>query len=746
MKLTLPLLTICIILTGQLHAQDILLAGTSRGLFKIGQSSAQNIWNGADVRKIIRNGNAWFFLTGSGILRSTDLAVFEERNTGLPIKVIKDYVDGKKDFHREIQELKDLEVHPLNANILVTATKDAVYLTRDGGLTWQNLGLSAVTAGVKAVAVLDLPDSTGQMQLTVLMSHPIYGFSWKRPDVRGGAWQDLNTGLASVPSIRWADEIADISVVMNGAVPNIFASQTFMGRVYRLDWAKRAFTPLWSGPNHLDTVESLANTGKTLLSVSPSGIREITLPAADSDASTPAIPGNTAAIAPDTVNAAAKAAMGIPTLNPAAQTPAVAADWLRALNTAPGNLLSAWIPAVRTAGRGNLAFNELWLLSPGNPASQWTMTAAGKKGNYIPVHQAGTPAGLDGHLKTLRDNALNMLVIDMKDDYGTIRYNARDPLVLRKGNIRPTIDVEAFIAKAKAQGIYTVARIVVFKDRSLALREGGRYAIWDRRENKAWQGYRLVPKAIEAASESGTAPAEQVRQYYDEHWVDPYSEEVWEYNTAVAKELIARGFDEIQFDYIRFPTDGTNLDNASYRWQDPGMDKESALMSFLAYARREIQAPVSIDIYGANGWYRTGSRTGQDVETIARYVDVICPMFYPSHFEQVFLAQDPPEERPYRIYYYGSYRNLIIARNHVLVRPWTQAFYIGVSYDRKYYNADYVQRQIFGIRDSINQGYTHWNNSGRYGDIRPDIFMNAPYPWTSPEAAAYLFKPAFGGR
>ena len=66
------------------------------------------------------------------------------------------------------------------------------------------------------------------------------------------------------------------------------------------------------------------------------------------------------------------------------------------------------------------------------------------------------------------------------------------------------------------------------------------------------------------------------------------------------------------------------------------MDKESALISFLSYARDNIQAPIGIDIYGANGWYRSGTRTGQDAEMLAEYVDVIGPMFYPSHFEQTF--------------------------------------------------------------------------------------------------------------
>ena len=217
--------------------------------------------------------------------------------------------------------------------------------------------------------------------------------------------------------------------------------------------------------------------------------------------------------------------------------------------------------------------------------------------------------------------------------------------------------------------------------------------------------------------------------YFDEYWVDPYCEKVWEYNIQVAKELIERGFDEIQFDYIRFPTDGTNLGKTKYRYQEKGMDMESALISFLSYARENIKAPIGIDIYGSNGWYRSGSRTGQDVELLSDYVDVICPMFYPNHFEQNFLAYQPEIERPYRIYYYGTYRNAQIARDKVLIRPWAQAFYLNVSYDRKYYNKDYVRRQIFGVRDSMNNGYMYWNNSGRYTDISPDILDTDPYPW-----------------
>lgn len=698
-----------VFLTVAAFSQSGIIAGTEQGLFRITRTGAVKIQDISGVRKILRTPAGWYVMSAAGILFSADLASFEERNSGLPQKVIKTWENGVKGFHREIQELKDLEVHPDNPLILVTATKDSVYITRDGGHNWKSAGLSAATTGAKAVAIASLPDSTGAEQLVLFMSHPIYGISWKYADSSKPVWADMPAGLDKVPSIKWPDEVADITAIRKNGKTEIYVSQTFMPRIYRLDWTGKKFDKIWTGPGFIDTTESISVTDKGVLFVSPGMLREI-------PASAPA------------------------TVLPAARI----SDWDLDFALAPSQVQCAWIPEERTGGRGDVSLTELWLLAPEKRYSTYAQTANLKKGNYIPVHQVTSEAGYNAHMKTLKDNGLNMLVIDMKDDFGIIRYDTRDPLVMKKGKTGRGIHLESFVKKAKENGIYLVARIVVFKDKSLASWNKSQYAVWDKLEEKPWQGYEMITRKVEV-SEGGEPATEKVRKYYEEYWVDPYSEEVWEYNIAISRELIQRGFDEIQFDYIRFPTDGANLSNTSYRWQESGMDKESALMSFLSYARKEIDAPISIDIYGANGWYRTGSRTGQDVELLARYVDAICPMFYPSHFEQNFLAHNPAAERPYRIYYYGSYRNAIIARNHVIIRPWAQAFYLNVSYDRTWYNQDYVQRQIFGIRDSINQGYTYWNNSGRYGDLRPDIGIDQSYPWTLPEAAAGLAKPAFGG-
>ena len=664
------LLIVLLFLTAvSVHAQDFLLAGTQDGLYKLTSVSAQKIWDTAAVRKITRSGNTWFFLTDNGIAHSNDLIRFDYINDGLPIKVIKKITDGEKSFIKKPQMLKDLEAHPSRPGIIITATNSAVFLSEDGGRHWRNLGCHTPVNGLKAVCVLDLPDAQGNPQLTVLASHSIYGAAWKQPFV-SDKWQLLSEGL--VPGPESDEEISDIVVYTHQQKQEVYAAQTFTGKLYQLDWSTKRFNAV------SDWTDSIAGA-RCIDGLSPATMSIV----GTKNGSLFEIPLVLPAPAPNRLKGIELA--------------------LKRIASKP---LSAWIPQRMTRLGKAVSLSELWLFDEGDKTrkTDYLRRATGRKGVYLPAHQARTAAGLQRYFDLLEQNKLDTLVIDMKDDFGFVRYDSQDEEIQAVGAVRPFIELEDFTAKAKERNVYLVARIVVFKDKQLYRYRKNLYAVKDK-NGKPWQGYKTVNETAEPI---------------EEYWVDPYNENVWKYNTTIGQELIRRGFDEIQFDYIRFPTDGENLYAARYPAQEQGMDKESAIMSFLAYAREKIHAPISIDIYGANGWYRTGARTGQEVEVLADYVDVICPMFYPSHFRQSFLAQKPAEERPYRIYQQGSYRNKIIAHNKVIIRPWTQAFYIPVSYDKKYYNEDYVQRQIIGIKDSIDEGYAYWNNSGRYADIRPD--------------------------
>ncbi|MDR1636007.1 MAG: hypothetical protein LBR93_01585, partial [Treponema sp.] len=695
-----------------------LLIGADTGLFGLDRSGrVEKLWEGGEVRKIVRAGDGWALLSGQGILVSEDLLKWENRSGGLPVKTIKLYEGGVKSFAPMVQEIKDLEVNPANPEIMTCATKDTVYLSRDGGRSWESLGMPSYrTNGIKAVAAAYLPGNGGP-EMVLFLSHSIYGIHYIVPGLRGAKWIEMNGGVETLETTGNADEVADIAVIGSapGAAQEVYISQTFRHRIYRLDWASKKFLLQWSDSAPFGTVDSL--------SPSPAGLRFIR-------------EGMVAEL-----NYRGKGAKAGENRTPICWDREDILDILRGI---PENLDLKPNSVVIQDYLGNgdaISLNELWLLDEHDPLSHPETPVAGSAGSrgpaghdglYLPVNHAMASNTLQPYLDVIAGRGLDMVVIDMKDDYGRLRFTPRDPAITEKGRVFRPLDIDSFLGEMKKRGVYTAARIVVFKDPVLAAKEGGRYAVWDSSANKAWAGYydqrrkKTTPEQQAAeknsASETAVLPAsdpeyEILRTWYDERWVDPYSEVVWDYIARISRELHQRGFDEIQFDYIRFPTDGINLGNARYRWRDTGMDMESAIVSFLSHIRSRLEAPVSIDIYGANGWYRTGARTGQEVELLSRYVDVICPMYYPSHFEQDFLAQAPAEQRPYRIYFLGTQRTSRIGRGRVLVRPYVQAFYLNVSYDRRYYNPAYVRLEVEGVRDAGNPGLTYWNNSGRYEDI-----------------------------
>jgi hypothetical protein len=601
-------------------------------------------------------------LGSEGILISSDLQKWEPRNQGLPVKMIKIFQDGNKSFLPMVQEIKDLEINPSDPQIMVCATKDQVYLSRNQGQSWTNLGAPAYrTNGIKAVASAYMPRGNSGADLTVFLSHSTYGVFYIHPDRAGAKWIELSKGLEKLETTDNADEVSDIVVVLaqplgeESLVPVIYMSQTFRRRVYRLDWEAKAFSLLWSDDSPFGTVDSLY-AGKNGLYFLYEGMAALI-----------DFAGLTLREQPEIVDVIRKAAA----------------------YTAPHCMV---IPDDE-----QIILSELWLLN--EPQNNNANNAANKEGIYLPVNHAADSRSLKPYLDLIEKSGLNMIVIDMKDDYGRLRFTPQNPAISAKGRVFRPLDIDALLRNFKDRGIYTVARVVVFKDPELARKENGKFAVWDAKNGKPWEGY------------------DSEGNLYDERWVDPYSQDVWEYIAQTAEELHERGFDEIQFDYIRFPTDGVNLESARFRWQENGMDRESAILSFLRHIRARVKAPISIDIYGANGWYRTGARTGQEVELLAPWVDVICPMYYPSHFEQHFLAQNPPELRPWRIYFQGTLRTARIGRGQVIIRPYVQAFFLNVSYDRKYYNPDYVRRQIEGVRAAGSGGFIYWNNSGRYEDI-----------------------------
>jgi len=311
--------------------------------------------------------------------------------------------------------------------------------------------------------------------------------------------------------------------------------------------------------------------------------------------------------------------------------------------------------------------------------------ASGKKSIYIYTYLARPFSRLKSFVRQIKKTSINSVVIDMKDDWGQVVYDSKLKIVKKTGARKPLVNIRKILAYFKKNGIYAIARIVVFKDRRLFFYKKGKYAIRDKRNGRPWIG------------------GHSQREY----WVDPNSSFVWDYNIKIAEELVALGFDEIQFDYIRFPTDG-HIYRCRYPYRKKGMNKARALGRFLQKARQRIRVPISIDIYGFNGWYKMGDKQGQDINIIRKYVDVICPMYYPSHFGRMFMAQDA-----YRILYAGTLRAKYFTGSYAIIRPYLQSF----PHLARNYGRGYINDQIKGVKNGGGNGYLFWNMAGRYGVV-----------------------------
>lgn len=288
-----------------------------------------------------------------------------------------------------------------------------------------------------------------------------------------------------------------------------------------------------------------------------------------------------------------------------------------------------------------------------------------------------------GFLDIVERNGFNAVVIDVKDDHGIINAPIESKTARELGAIRET-NIKDIIKQLHARGIYVIARNVTFKDKKMYEASGGKYAIWDKFSNSPWVG---LPR---------------------ERWCDPYSKFVRDYNIEIARETAKLGFDEIQFDYIRFPTDGpTGRCLYRYREKDDTF-KSEILGDFLQQARRETGVPVSVDIYGFNAWYRFGNIIGQDIQFLSRFVDAIYPMVYPSHFGATFYDRYSHSDRPYWIVRDSAIRSVYHSRGRTVIRLWIQ----GWDYLSPTWGPDYILKQVNGVHDGGALSYSFWSPKG----------------------------------
>jgi hypothetical protein len=307
---------------------------------------------------------------------------------------------------------------------------------------------------------------------------------------------------------------------------------------------------------------------------------------------------------------------------------------------------------------------------------------------------------------------INAVVIDVKGDYGLLSYRSQLPVAQQIGaNDSPTIDdLDGLLRSLHDRGAYVIARIDVFKDQLLARngpRAGLDVSIKDRRSGQPWvDGENLA-------------------------WVDGFQPAAWDYNVALAREAIERGFDEVQFDYVRFPTDpppGGSIEDTQYSQPFTEANRVEALHQLLQRAHAAVNAAggyLGIDTFGYTTWWDDDGGIGQDLRVLADDIDYYCPMVYPSTFSAGVPGLIPYPtvvSKPYDVVYQSlKHVQDKLAGKPVVLRPWLQYFddYPWATSAR--YDAPQIEAQKQAAADAHSQGWMLWNAGSlfRRGGLAP---------------------------
>jgi hypothetical protein len=328
------------------------------------------------------------------------------------------------------------------------------------------------------------------------------------------------------------------------------------------------------------------------------------------------------------------------------------------------------------------------------PPGEIQLSPVRPKALYLSVFGIGSRTLREAALALVDTTELNALVIDVKGDRGLIGYRSTIPLAATAGAQRVITmpDLPGLLSTLRRQGIYTIARMVVFKDDPLAT---ARPDLAVRRRDGSI--YR---------DREGLA------------WTDPHRAEVREYNIGVAREAANAGFDEIQFDYARLP-DAAGL---VYREADTMQNRVAVIDGFLREARTALvpnNVFLAVDIFGYVCWNPDDTRIGQQLERIAEVVDYISPMLYPSSFQFGIPGYRNPVQHPYEIVHRSLERALErTGVPPVRFRPWLQAF-PDYAFGAGGFTAGQVRAQIRAAEDIGTNGWMLWNPHNRYS--RADV-------------------------
>lgn len=299
-------------------------------------------------------------------------------------------------------------------------------------------------------------------------------------------------------------------------------------------------------------------------------------------------------------------------------------------------------------------------------------------------------------LALVKRTELNAMVIDVKGEDGHLFYDSKVPLAREIGAVAPAYDLQKRLQQLRAANIYAIARQVIMEDTTLAKARPA-WAIRNKATGQPWKDFNGIG------------------------WLNPFQPEVWEYNIAIAREVAELGFDEVQFDYVRFPSDG-RLDQVDYGREHTAVARTAAIAGLLTRTRIAL-APTGVyfsaDIFGLTTVAEDDMGIGQYIEAIADAVDYLCPMVYPSHYARGSFGYPNPAAKPYEVVsksLAGAKPRL--GEGRAKLRPWLQDFDLyGTPY-----TPEMVRAQIKAAEENQTSGWLIWNAGNTYQEaaLRPE--------------------------
>lgn len=290
-------------------------------------------------------------------------------------------------------------------------------------------------------------------------------------------------------------------------------------------------------------------------------------------------------------------------------------------------------------------------------------------------------------LQIIDKSEVNTIVVDVKNEYGSTSYLTSFEQANSYGahKDRTNRNIEKFIKLMKSKNIYTIARIVTFKD-ELQASNNPDYAI-KKLDGTLW------------------------RNHDDMAWVDPYDKRAHEYTVAIAEEAAKVGFDEINFDYIRFPAK-EGLIFSKINTQE---NRIKAISDFLELSKKRLRKYgvfISVDTYGNICWSDDDNNIGQTVSSLAEHADYLAPMLYPSGFATGSFYFKYPANHPHAVVY-RSIKNIQDRIDSSRVRPWLQYFKDYSDLNKEYKKFE-INEQIRATQDTNTSGWMMWSPSSRY--------------------------------